>query len=445
MSPLTVRLREWEATDVGISDEDARYLVRQGLEVIPVRRAPGDSVDPITPKSEQNIFAVNPRQYVGHFRLPSQTIVSIRPKIPQTAVLRTLAYVYGGWADALFAYEDVLYEKQFGEPFEPLIKLFNHLVSKKIRQGLVKDYYRTQDNLRVLRGSVLFEAHVKRNVPARPDHIFCRYFENTLDTEDNQIIKWTLHVLNANSTCSEGTQRLLRANLGQLSGVTLKCPRRAAFENRTYHRLNIDYRPIHQLCQLFLEHVALSDDPGSIPFSGFRLDMNDLFERFVSAAFERVGRRVGVIVKLQHRSALSEDNEPQDYAVNIHPDIKVLSDERVIAIADAKYKKADNGFVNPDVYQALAYGTGLDCKHTYLVYPASEFPNCVDGDIRLRNSIVVVGIRRIDLAAHQFVNLMEDIVANIIECSASRSGETPSASRSSQVIPLGTLGVPQSL
>jgi 5-methylcytosine-specific restriction endonuclease McrBC regulatory subunit McrC len=49
-----------------------------------------------------------------------------------------------------------------------------------------------------------------------------------------------------------------------------------------YNRLNEDYWQLHQFCRLLLEGASLSEESGPFDFQTFLVDMNKLFERFVT-------------------------------------------------------------------------------------------------------------------------------------------------------------------
>jgi 5-methylcytosine-specific restriction enzyme subunit McrC len=411
---IVVNLEEQHETEVLLLPEEATFLREKlGFEVFSCKPANQIAAEAPTPDS-RSLFAVNPLQYVGHFILATGTTISIRPKIPAANVFKMLAYVYACWTRELFQESDVLYaDDDF--VFEPLVQLFNQLVAKRARHGLLQDYIRTEDNLRVLKGAISFSRHIRDNVPAHPDHVFCRYYENTFDIEDNQIIKFTLQSLMPFApTWSVQTVRLLRANFHQFEGVSLKRPDAHIFDRRHYHRLNDDYRLIHGLCRLFLDSTSISEKPGEITFRGFRLDMNVLFETFVTEAFIRAAKGTTFDVRAQKSYLLSEMSSA--FPVTIIPDITVSKNGVVDSIVDAKYKKTDSGFANHDFYQALSYGIGLDCPRTYLFYPTSEYAK--DGQISIRHSSVTVDVRRVDLGDRHCVELMERSAALVLGTSA---------------------------
>jgi hypothetical protein len=203
---LFVSLEEQHFMAVRMLAEDAEYMARVlQFDVVPLKDA--------QPQEDQtgdrlHDFDVNPNQYVGHFLLPSGMTAIIAPKIIQANVFRMLAYVFARSNPDVFLPPEVLYARE-NLLFEPLVQLFNDLVENRVRRGLVKDYLQHENNERVLRCQIVFDQHIQQNI-CRPDRLFCRYFDNTFDVEDNQIIKYTLRHLVSCAPWSLGTLQSLK-------------------------------------------------------------------------------------------------------------------------------------------------------------------------------------------------------------------------------------------
>ncbi len=356
------------------------------------------------PGVAQKDYVVNPNQYIGHFLLPSGTRVVIQPKVETSNIFRILAYIYAREHPDPFREAEVTYHPD-QLLFEPLVELFNRLVAKRVRRGLYQNYQEHEENLLVFRGRLSAPQHIRNNL-ARPDHAFCRFTQNTHDVDDNQIIKWTLRFLLTVYPWSAPTVQALRANFHQFETVTLKHVSRTAFVNRHYHRLNEDYRLLHDFCRLFLEKASISEQGGRIRFRGFLLDMNQLFEQFVSTAFQVVGQASRLLVVSQSSAYLSL------YPVHIRPDITVRLGQRVVSIVDAKYKRRFDTYDNPDVYQMLAYATALNCPRTFLIFPASECEG--EGPVEIVNSPVTIEIRRLDIKDPNCVAAAELVAKGIL-------------------------------
>lgn len=140
-------------------------------------------------------------------------------------------------------------------------------------------------------------------------------------------------------------------------------------------RLNSRYQPALRLAEAVLrgsspEHRPAGSEPLAV--NGFLLDMNKLFEDFVTVALREALREHGLTARLQDPHHLDTAG-----LVRMRPDLVVRTgDGRTpIAVVDAKYKveKAD-GLLNADLYQALAYATMLGLREAHLVYAAGRRP-----------------------------------------------------------------------
>jgi 5-methylcytosine-specific restriction enzyme subunit McrC len=240
-------------------------------------------------------------------------------------------------------------------------------VNARARRGLVQDYIRREENLGSFRGALNITPHIQQN-QGRDNRIHCRFFEQTVDVADNRLVKSTLHHLLQFGGWTKGTTQSLTSNFHKFDAVTLERSPQRVETSSHYHRLNDDYYPIHELCRMFLACTSVSERVGTLGFKGFLLDMNLLFEQFVQKAFENVLRRGLLRAEIQSPRRLSSN----PVAPNIKPDVTVRYGADVVVIADAKYKKDEGGPRNPDIYQVIAYGTVLQCREVYLLYPQTE-------------------------------------------------------------------------
>jgi 5-methylcytosine-specific restriction enzyme subunit McrC len=395
-----IRLTEQQSTATSLTSEDVVFLEERRFDVV---AAEGEATD-----GEQNLYVVNPKQFVGHFFLPSSRVVVITPKIGAATIFRMLAYVYANWRRNAFTELDVFYEKD-SLLFEPLVKLFNKLVEQRTRRGLLKDYLRFEENLSVLRGAVSIHQHIQHNVERRPDKLYCSFFENTEDIEDNQIIKSALLRLSKHGNWTPATSHDIRINLHRFGAVGELPHGRVRFQQRHYHRLNEDYRLIHNLCALFLENSSISEEIGGVAFKGFLLDMNALFEKFIEQAFMSVSVKSQFSVKVQNEEALSDSGWP-----TIKPDVTVSKHGSVACVADAKYKRDCQAPQNSDIYQAIAYSTVLNCKQAFLFYPDTEI--AAEQTLPIRNSGgMVVKTKRVKLDCEDCVERAEAAVKEVFD------------------------------
>jgi 5-methylcytosine-specific restriction enzyme subunit McrC len=395
-----ITLKEQSSLPVVLGLGDVRFLQRLHFEVALAEAVTADDGD------ASIACFVNPTSCVGHFELPSGRIIIVEPKIDAASVFRMLGYVFSDEHRKLFERPDVQYASE-RLLFEPLVERFSALVTARTKKGLLQDYIRHEENLGVFRGALNIEAHVQENL-GRENRVHCRFFEQTVDVSDNRYVKATLwHLIQFGGWTPRTAQSLIR-NLHHFDGVTLEPLRPQGLPNRHYHRLNDDYRPIHELCRLFAECSSVSEHFGSIRLNGFLLDMNRLFEEFVETAFLNASQHSDRRVTRQGSTQLSLSTG----APKIKPDVTVWSADRVVAIADAKYKGGYATPPNADMYQVIAYGTVLDCPEVYLLYPQTEIE--AERDFPVLNSPIVVKTRQLDISSSNAVACAEALAGSIL-------------------------------
>ena len=371
----TFTLQEYADEVIDLGPEDAHWLVDQTQGKFVIRRTlDGDRV------------IVNPQQFVGVMTLPSGIRLTIAPKVPAPNLFVMLATAFRlpspfRQSAASFATLDQI--------LEFLVDEFVRLVEDRVSAGLHRSYVEREENLTAVRGRIPIAEDMRRNLIER-HHVFCRFTEFSWDIPENQIIRQVAHQL-ANWV----TDPKRRLRLWQIDHLLVEVTPTAmpahAIDRFVYTRQNDDYEPIHHLCRLFLEGSSVSEHAGNTPFNTFLLDMNRLFESFVTQVLHDRAP-AGLRLEDQHTTTLDRDGY-----LAIRPDLLVSRNLGPVLVADCKYKRLDHEpFRHHDVYQVLAYCTAFGIDHGMLIYPRSE--RSVSGDLSIRNRGTVIRQIGLDLA-----------------------------------------------
>jgi 5-methylcytosine-specific restriction enzyme subunit McrC len=113
-----------------------------------------------------------------------------------------------------------------------------------------------------------------------------------------------------------------------------------------------------------LEGASVSEDIGTFSFRTFLVDMNKLFEEFVTQVLLE---HQPSNLKLLPQMSMPLDREGK---VTLRPDLVVQRADDVILVADCKYKRTSpDEFQNHDIYQALAYCEAAGIPESLLIYP----------------------------------------------------------------------------
>ncbi|HET9662526.1 MAG TPA: hypothetical protein VFP05_19515, partial [Thermomicrobiales bacterium] len=357
-----------------ITDADARWLMAlepRRFEVVPGIGNEG--------------WMVSPGSTAGVVELPSGVRLRCNPKAPVRNVFFMLATAYG-FRDPFL--DQAISFQRVDELFDFLVEHLANLIDTRLERGLYRAYVEREENLAAVRGRIPIAEDLRDNTVLRHRTYF-QFTEFTWDIPENRVIRQTVFAMSRMVRSPILQQRLaaLDRALGEIDPAPLPLSR---FDTFHYHRLNEDYRPIHRLCRLLLEGSSVSEHAGGLGFRAFLLDMNRLYESFLTVALRDA---LGDGLDLSSQWARHLDREGR---VTIRPDLAVLSRGVPVVIADAKYKLAsgaDEG--HADLYQLLAYCTAERVPRGILIYPRWE--GAGTATVRVRNSPVEIERFAIDL------------------------------------------------
>ena len=319
-----------------------------------VRRADQRAGGRPEPTGAQRISAHN---YVGSVNVAGLHVL-VRPKIPlrNLFLLLEVGLRDRDWHDEAVRYETTL------DLLPALVSFFARTTETTLARGLCHSYREQRDRLVAMRGRVDIARQLAQPGVVVPMH--CKFTEFTPDLIENPDLKAAV----SRSLRVAGVQPIDRRRLMQHL-VTLEDVGDARHHHTdddrfVFTRLNEHYKPALRLARLVLANLTLQDAVGETQASSFMLDMNELFERFVTERLRRA-LRGRLEVKDQHRDRLDEER-----TVAIRPDLLFRSGGSARFVADIKYKLTDDaaGGRHPDYYQLLAYTTALDLPEGVLIY-----------------------------------------------------------------------------
>lgn len=342
-------LAEYEPRLLPLPADTARLLVS----------ASGGRVT-VTPAPEGG-FVVQPQQYVGVVTAPGLQLL-IRPKVP----MENLFLMLGAGLPP-----DAWRPERFPFATSPHLlgafaAFFARTCESVLARGLLRGYRTHAERLLTLRGRVDLVRQLRR--PGVDIPVACTYDELTADVLENRVVKAALRRLLRVQDVGVDVQRSLRRELHRFEAVADVAPDIAAAEQLTYTRLNRHYEPLIRLALLVLRDVTLRHASGRTVASAFLLDMNALFQRFVTARL-RAALRGRLQLAAEPLVHLGERR-----AVPMQPDL-VFSGARGGYVGDVKYKLLGGTTGrSADYYQLLAYATALSLREGILVYCSSAGP-----------------------------------------------------------------------
>ena len=239
---------------------------------------------------------------------------------------------------------------------EIFISFFLNELDVLIKKGIKRDYISIQDNQKFLKGKLLINEHIKKNL-VHKERFFVEYDEYIEDILENRVIKTTLKKLNKLSKNFEN-QRRIREFMFVFDGVG---EIKSLPELKKIHidRSKKYYESVIEICKVFLDKKSFTPYKGENISFAILFDMNKLFESFVGYWFKKHCDNV----KLQHKKYYLFD---VDKKYRLTPDIVIEN-----KIFDTKWKIIESldDILGNDFYQMFAYSQKYNSKEVTLIFP----------------------------------------------------------------------------
>ena len=341
-------------------------------------------------------YHLTPGSTVGAVEIGDLSLL-IRPKIGIRQMLSMACYAMGAYKSQ----DRRLFDFEEDETLPDTLALALSAAARRaFSRGLLHDYITREEALYTVRGRIRFDEQVRRRFGI-PMPVEVRYEEFTDDILANRLVKA--------ATARLGGMRLrsqpARKGLGWIAG-TLDNVSPVEFAPKdvpavSFDRLNEHYRGVVELSRLILRHSAFESGHGQVRASGFLMDMNKVFQEFVTVALRET---LGV-----SDSAFREqniDSLDRGGRVSLRPDLVWQDGSTYVFVGDAKYKRIrDERVPNADLYQMLAYVTALDLPGGMLIYAEGEAEPVVH---EVRNSS-----KRLEVAALDLSGSLDDVLSRV--------------------------------
>ena len=275
-----------------------------------------------------------------------------------------------------------------------VVAFFARTTETTLARGLIRSYQEQNEVLVALRGRIDLGTQIARG--GIPFPIACRYEDYTPDNAENRYLKAAVRRASRVPLVAGEDRRRLLAQLIALEDVADVSVQPDDLDRIPITRLNAHYEPALRLARLVLQNLTLVDQQGGTSASSFMVDMNWLFERFVTERLRRalVGR---LEVRDQTMAHLGEGKR-----VLMRPDLEFRRRGVAKYVGDIKYKLTGDATARTsDYYQLLAYTTALDLSEGVLIY-------CItDGGVEHRSVTVrhagkVLHTKAIDMTGSPF-------------------------------------------
>ncbi len=340
-----IELIEYETATVELAQGQAQRLAARGRGVVTVQ-----------PAGKIDSYSVTAQNLVGTLVVDDLRVL-VRPKIrlENLFLLLEVGLDEHAWRQEAFEYASR------ADLLPSVIAFYARTLETTLARGLLRSYRPEEDRLVALRGRIDTAAQFRQAGVALP--VACRYDEYTPDIAENRYLKAaTRRALRVPRIDPEDRRRLLQ-QVASLEDVADDFVQADYLDRIPITRLNVHYQPALRLARLLLENLTLADQRGHHAASSFVVNMNRLFENFVTQRLRRA-LRGHLEVRDQVNSHLDTRRQ-----VSIRPDLVFRRQGHEVYVADIKYKLTDDARARTsDYYQLLAYTTALDLPEGMLIY-----------------------------------------------------------------------------
>lgn len=370
-------LREYEEQVVNLTDREFASLEAAAGTKLQLSGRPDRRV------------ALKATQHVGTI-VAADVHVRIRPKIPLTNLFHLLGI--SGSAVA-FGDLDAIYDDASDDLIAAVIAMFVRGVERLSGQGLAHGYVPFNEDVVAIRGRIDIRQAALRGWQPLP--VRCDFDEHVPDIWVNQVLKAALLRVRSFPALPPVVRAEIHRLLSRFEGVRFIDVDRRRLRNWKAGRLEHRYTGVIALARIVLERLSLADAEGGHRAASFTVDMNQVFEDFVTRSLDlRLGQLVGV--EAQHTTTLDTGGK-----LGIRPDIVLrdLRTKQIVGVADAKYKLTESKGSLGDHQQLVAYTTVLGLAEGVLIYcgEANEGDDLPVAPFEIRGAHSTNWVYRLDL------------------------------------------------
>ncbi|MCC7570719.1 McrC family protein [Candidatus Micrarchaeota archaeon] len=336
---------------------------------------------------ESGEIEVNASSYVGIIKFPSGIKLIVSQKInSDLAEMLTYLSDIEGFENRIYFNPDIEIKLPLGFEFFPLIIfLFVKEVRKIIRLGLTKRYVKKEENIRKLRGSINILKNECYNHNNK-SKIYCDYSELSENIIENKIIFYCCQKLkrdlpawmdkNKDKGFNSLNSQLNRVYMYFEERVSLTKIKTDDIKKINMTKLNKRYDYILKLAKIIISEEMYSSfksdkDREETTGVNFLIDMNWVYESFITKIIEELGEENNFKVKTQkYTEDLIEVVGNNEIRRGIKPDLLITTCEGEEIPLDTKYKKTGPNL--SDYYQIICYSLAKKSKRCALIIAIDE-------------------------------------------------------------------------
>ncbi|EAL1165191.1 McrC family protein [Campylobacter jejuni] len=251
--------------------------------------------------------------------------------------------------------------------FEVFITMFLDEFDSVYKKGLMRSYLSCEENRAFLKGKLLFNEHIKRNL-IHKERFFTSNDEFVLDIAPNRLIKSTLNFLKSKTSLNKF--RLIKS-MQILDEVEFSKNYEKDFSYKISRHFDY-YENLLLWCKIFLKNESFMPYHGKNEAFALLFPMEKIFEDYVAYMLKKVNPAQDIKVQNNGKYLISKNDEN---CFMLKPDLyienKMILDTKWKIPNDSEDEKKQ-GIEQSDLYQMFAYACKFKIYDIKLVYPLCE-------------------------------------------------------------------------
>lgn len=256
------------------------------------------------------------------------------------------------------------------------LALFLTEVETLLRRGLVKRYRQHEGQVKALKGALLFNQHLARNV-VHQERFYTRHQTYDRDHLAHRLLRQALEVVPMLTTAPALRGRAARALLAWPDTQPISPTANQFARLRTkVDRQTVPYRPALAIARLLLLRLSPDVQHGPDDLIALFFNMNKVWENYLLRTLQRL-LPVGWSTT---KPPLVQFWQAGPYQSQMQPDLLLTHPAYGSIVLDAKWKRPTLGQPNPDdLRQLFAYAQHYGATHTRLLYPQAAGEVAIHG------------------------------------------------------------------
>ncbi|WP_407535108.1 McrC family protein [Elizabethkingia miricola] len=245
---------------------------------------------------------------------------------------------------------------------------FLNEVKTLIHQGLIKQYYKKEGNVKALKGKLEFAKHINKNL-VHKERFYTTHQVYEKDHLIHQILGQALDII---AHLSKGTYLYSKCKTIQLDFPEVKSIKanENTFSKISKSRKTAPYETALSIARLIILNYAPNISSGSEAMLALLFDMNRLWEEYVLVRLKQACHNTDIKVYGQNSKKFWNN-------ISIRPDIvlekSLDNNEKEILIIDTKWKNIDQSQPSThDLRQMYVYNEYWNSSRSLLLYPSQN-------------------------------------------------------------------------